>query len=106
MKNWNFHRLLRSRFDAKTGARMNTTLLAERAGVGRSHLSLVVNNVAGRGKHTRRRLFPWLTLEEIKALGWERDYELWSKNRPDRRCLRSTENNVSNETISESRVVA
>jgi hypothetical protein len=34
MKNWNFHRLLHSRFDEKTGARMTTTLLAECADVG------------------------------------------------------------------------
>ena len=101
MKNWDFHRLLHSRFDEKTGARMTTTLLAERAGVGRCHLCQVINNVPGRGRKTRRRLFPHLTYEEIQALGWEWEYELWSRHRPDRRCLRSTENNVSIEKIPE-----
>ena len=106
MKNWKFHRLLHSRFDEKTGARMTTTLLAERAGVGRCHLSQVLNNAVGRGKHTRRRLFPWLTHEEIRALGWEREFELWSRHRPDRTCLCSMQNNVPNETISESGMAA
>lgn len=94
MNNWNFHKLLHSRFDEKTGARMTTTLLAERAGVGRCHLSQVLNNVPGRGKHTRRRLFPLLTYDEIKALSWERDFELWTRHRPDRHCFCSTENIV------------
>jgi hypothetical protein len=106
MKNWKFHRLLHSRFDEKTGARMTTTLLAALAGVGRCHLCQVINNVPGRGGKTRRRLFPHLTSEEIKALGWEREYELWSRHQPDRQCLRSTQNIVPNETISESGVAA
>src|SRR5208282_2785329 len=104
MKNWKFHRLLHSRFDEKTGARMTTTLLAERAGVGRCHLCQVINNVPGRGGKTRRRLFPHLTYEEIKALGWEREFELWSMHSPDRTCLCPTRNNVPNEAISESGV--
>jgi len=106
MKNWKFHRLLHSRFDEKTGARMTTTLLAEQAGTGRCHLSQVINSVPGRGSQTRRRLFPHLTYEEIQALGWERAYELWFRHRPDRHCLCSTGSNVPNETISESGVTA
>jgi hypothetical protein len=102
MKNCNFHRLLHSRFDEKTGARMTTTLLAALAGVGRCHLCQVINNMPGRGGKTRRRLFPYLTYEEIKALGWERDYELWSRHRPDRQCISSTGSNVPNETIPQS----
>jgi hypothetical protein len=102
MKNTEFYKLLHSRFDEKSGARMNTTLLAERAGVGRCHLIQVLNNVPGRGKHTRRRLFPLLTLEEIKTLGWEHGYELWTRHYPDRQCHYSTEKNVPNETIKES----
>jgi hypothetical protein len=66
----------------------------------------VLNNAVGRGKHTRRRLFPWLTHEEIRALGWEREFELWSRHRPDRTCLCSMQNNVPNETISESGMAA
>jgi len=85
---------------------MTTTLLAALAGVGRCHLCQVINNVPGRGGKTRRRLFPHLTHEEIKALGWEREYELWSRHRPDRRCLRSTQNIVPNETILESEMAA
>jgi len=85
---------------------MTTTVLAERAGVGRCHLSQVLNNVTGRGRHSRRRLFPWLTHEEIKALGWEREFELWRRHRPDRQCLCSMQNNFPNETISEYGVVA
>jgi hypothetical protein len=106
MKNWKFHRLLHSRFDAKTGARMTTTLLAALASVGRCHLCQVINNVPGRGGKTRRRLFPYLTYEEIKALGWEREFELWSRHLPDRTCLCSTQNNVPNGTILENEMAA
>jgi len=99
MTNWKFHRLLHSRFDEKTGARMTTLALAEQSGTGRCHLSQVINNVPGRGGKTRRRLFPHLTFEEIQALGWEREFELWSRHWPDRRCLDSTGNIVPIGTI-------
>lgn len=46
------------------------------------HLSKVLNN--RHGKETRPKLFPHLTAEEIRLLGWTTEYEAW----------RSTQNNV------------
>ena len=77
MKNWKFHRLLHSRFDEKTGARMTTTLLAERAGVRKVSSIPGASTTPPAGASTLDGdSFPWLTYEEIRALGWEREFEL------------------------------
>jgi hypothetical protein len=77
MKNWTFYRLLHSRLDEKTGARMTTSELARRIGSSRAHVCQVIANVPGRGIWTRRRLFPHLTQKEVKALGWSEEYNRW-----------------------------
>jgi hypothetical protein len=87
MKNWKFHKLLRSRLNEKNGAPMTTGELALRIGSSRSHVCQVLNNNAGRGIWTRRRLFHHLTEKEVKALGWSEEYNRWR---------RSTRNNVPN----------
>jgi len=85
MKNWQFYRLLHERRDEKNGARMTVSRLAALAGSGRAHVNQVLNNVPGRGFWTRRRLFPHLTEEEVRLLGWSDEYNRWR---------RSTRNNV------------
>lgn len=82
MKNWHFYRLLHSRRDPKTGARMTTARLAELAcgsAKKRTHISRVLNGDHGRGTFTRRRLYPFLTLAEVRLLGWEEDYNRWRR---------------------------
>lgn len=49
------------------------------------HLSKVLNNLPNYGRETRPKLFPHLTAEEIRLLGWTTEYEAWR---------RSTQNNV------------
>ncbi|WP_340581695.1 hypothetical protein [Klebsiella pneumoniae] len=49
-----------------------------------NHVSEVLNNKPRHGHHTRPKLFPHLTAEEIRLLGWTTEYEAW----------RSTQNNV------------
>jgi transcriptional regulator with XRE-family HTH domain len=45
--------------------------LAERAGVSRPHLSLVLRNVPGRGGQVRRKVARHLVERELTALGWD-----------------------------------
>jgi transcriptional regulator with XRE-family HTH domain len=68
--NWSIHRSLHARG-------LTQATLAARAGVGRSHLSQVMGNVPGRGGHTRKKLFPHLTPDEILSLGWGIEYADW-----------------------------
>jgi len=53
--------------------KMTINRLAKLAGVGRSHLSQVLNGVKGRGGQTRRKVAPLLTAEELTKLGWDHD---------------------------------
>lgn len=55
------------------------------------HLSKVLNNVPHYGKETRPKLFPHLTTEDIRLLGWTPQYDAW----------RSTQNNVPTPTTNE-----
>lgn len=71
---------------------MNVTKLAKMATVGRCHLEQVLANVPGRGLYTRRRLFPYLTAEEVRLLGWGEEYDRWRTEQG------STGNNVPIET--------
>lgn len=71
MKNYQFYKLLHSRRDEKTGRRMTTTLLAEKIGSSRSHVTEVLNNVPGHGGNsTRRKLLTLMTHDELSTLGW------------------------------------
>jgi len=79
MKNCAFYELLHGRRDEKSDAWMTTTLLAKQAGIGRCHLSGVINGTPGRGKYTRQRLFPYLTEEEVRTLGWSEEYNRWRR---------------------------
>ena len=88
MNNWNLMQSLKRRG-------LTQIALAKLAGVGRSHLSMVLSNVPGRGGHTRRKLFPHLTWEEILMLGWAAEYTAWQKKEAAKLEQRSTENNVS-----------
>ena len=54
-----------------------------------NHVSEVLNNQPKHGHHTRPKLFPHLTPEEIRLLGWQTEYDAW-------RC--STQNNVPTPT--------
>lgn len=79
-----FYRLLRERG-------LFITDLGKAAGVGQSHLSQVINDYWGpaakpnRGKHTRIKLFPWLTREEIDALGWTEEFVRWLVGKDDKK---------------------
>lgn len=42
-----------------------------------NHVSEVICNKAGHGGRTRRKLFPHLTPEEIRLLGWTTEYTAW-----------------------------
>lgn len=53
-----------------------------------NHVSEVICNKSGHGGRTRRKLFPHLTPEEIRLLGWTTEFEAWR---------RSTQNNVPNQ---------
>ncbi len=64
MKNFKFHQSLRKRC-------LTASSLARLAGVGRSHLSQVINGKPGRGGHTRRKIARHLTEEELGLLGWD-----------------------------------
>lgn len=44
--------------------------LAAQVRTSRTHLQRVLANVPGRGKRTRWRIAPWLTLAELDLLGW------------------------------------
>jgi transcriptional regulator with XRE-family HTH domain len=72
MNDWKFCQSLKKRG-------LSQTALARLAGVGRCHLSQVLSNVPGRGGHTRRKLFPHLTVEEVLMLGWAGEYADWLK---------------------------
>lgn len=72
MNDWKFCQSLKKRG-------LSQTALARLAGVGRCHLSQVLANVPGRGGHTRRKLFPHLTEDEILMLGWGAEYTDWKK---------------------------
>ena len=80
MNDWEFCQSLKKRG-------LSQTSLARLAGVGRCHLSQVLSNVPGRGGHTRRKLFPHLTAEEVLMLGWAGEYEAWLKKMPRQRRL-------------------
>jgi hypothetical protein len=67
------------------GRGMTLQKLAARIGSTHSHLSQVLTHKPGRGGHTRRKLFPHLTPEEIRLLGWTDEFTAWA---------RSTQNNV------------
>ena len=68
---------------------MTLQKLAARIGErGHAHVSEVLNNKPRHGHHTRRKLFPHLTAEEIRLLGWTTEYTAW----------RSTQNNVPPQT--------
>lgn len=41
------------------------------------HLSKVLNNKPNHGKETRAKLFPHLTAEEIRLLGWTTKHDSW-----------------------------
>jgi hypothetical protein len=74
MKNQKFHQLLRQRgLDVNQLAYFIDSLP--------THVSQVLNNIPGRGGHTRRKLFKWLLPEEIATLGWTEEYRDWLANR-------------------------
>ena len=72
MKDWKLYQSLH-------GRGLDQKKLATLAGTGRSHLCQVLANKSGRGHLTRRRLFPHLTTEEVRLLGWEEEYRRWAK---------------------------
>lgn len=74
MKNPKFHQLLRKRG-------MDVNQLAYFIDSLPTHVSQVLNNIPGRGGHTRRKLFKWLLPEEIAALGWTEEYKRWLSSR-------------------------
>ena len=63
MKNRAFYRLLHARG-------LTVTRLAREIQSSRAHVNQVLNNVPGRGGHTRRKLRPLLSTPELVALGW------------------------------------
>jgi hypothetical protein len=74
-KQYKFHRLLKARG-------MSVGELVRLTGSGRSHFSKVINHlgygeIPTRGRHLKPKLFALLTVEEIDALGWRPEYELW-----------------------------
>ena len=56
---------------------LTVTRLARLAGTGRAHCSEVLANKPGHGHLTRRRLFPHLTEEEVRTLGWTEEFNRW-----------------------------
>lgn len=74
MKNQPFHKLIRAR-----GIDVNQ--LAYFIDCAPTHVSQVLNNIPGRGGHTRRKLFKWLLPEEIAARGWTGEYNAWAAKR-------------------------
>ncbi len=59
------------------GRRMNFTKLAVAAGLGRSHVSQVLNGRPGRGGQSRRKLAKVMTEAENEAMGWgQANYEI------------------------------
>lgn len=52
------------------GRRMNFTRLAAAAGLGRSHVSQVLNGHPGRGGQSRRKLAKVMTEVEKEVMGW------------------------------------
>lgn len=74
MKNPKFHQLIRAR-----GIDVNQ--LAYFIDSQPTHVSQVLNNVPGRGGHTRRKLFKWLLPVEITVLGWTAEYNAWLAKR-------------------------
>ena len=74
MKDTLFMRLLKSRRCSQCGLKMSVVRLSQLSGVNRAHLT---NILAGRktGTFMRWRLYPYLTIDEIKALGWEAGFE-------------------------------
>ncbi len=78
MKNWAFNKSLQARG-------LNQKLLADLINCGRPHLCMTLSNLPGRGGQTRRKLFPFLTVEEITLLGWRQEFEAWrAKRLPER----------------------
>jgi transcriptional regulator with XRE-family HTH domain len=87
-KNPEFRRLLKAR-----GLSIND--LAAQTGAGRSHLSKLLNGLGydekpGRGRHTKPKLFLALRPEEIDALGWREEYDVWLENRREKNSEKSS----------------
>lgn len=72
--NWDFNKSLRARG-------LNQTSLAAAINCSRSHLCQVLNNRDGRGGQTRRKLWAYLTVEEIVSLGWQEEFDEWRAGR-------------------------
>lgn len=83
-------------FQSLHGRGLNQTTLAQAATCGRAHLSEVLNNKPGHGHFTRPRLFPFLTVEEVRLLGWTEEYNRWRAKQAEPQ--RSTGNFVPKET--------
>jgi hypothetical protein len=71
VKNPKFNWLLSLQKDAR-GERMTVAKLAEQIHSSRSHVTMVLGNMPGRGHHTRRKLAPLLNAAMLQALGWDR----------------------------------
>lgn len=86
MKNWRFNMSLRRR--GLTLQKLAQSIGHKQHG----HVCEVVNNKPGHGgSTTRQKLFAHLTAEEIKALGWTREFNAW---RREQKKGGSTGNNV------------
>lgn len=73
--NWDLYRSFHARG-------LTQVKLAALTGIHRSVLAQILTNTPGRGKETRVKLFPHLTEEEIRLLGWQREYHAWTATSP------------------------
>lgn len=72
MKNVAFHMALRARG-------LNLKILAAQSHTAHTHLSEVINGKPSHGHYTRWRLFPLLTEDEVRILGWTDEYDRWRR---------------------------
>lgn len=66
---------------------LNQEKLAALAQTGRAHLCEVLNNKPQHGHRTRQRLFPHLTSEEVRLLGWTTEFNRWRKVQSEKNAL-------------------